>query len=66
MSFAPVELEWDRYSSTEITTNKCDACGRTTRVLSVDTSDGEYGTVHYCKPCIDKEFHSDQSSVNKS
>ncbi len=34
----------------------CDECGIVGTVLSVDTSDGEYGHVSYCLACITKEF----------
>jgi hypothetical protein len=35
----------------------CHLCGdKDVRVLCTDSSDGEYGTVQLCKPCIDKAW----------
>ena len=51
-----VKLEWDREGMAEVIKYVCDVCGDITEVLSVDTSDEEYGSMHICKKCIDKLF----------
>lgn len=35
---------------------ECDNCRSVTRCLRIDTSEGEYGCVDYCLPCIQREF----------
>ena len=34
----------------------CDVCKKNTRVLCVDTSDGEYAILGICAECIDAEM----------
>ena len=36
----------------------CDACGEEARVLACDSSEGEYGPVCLCEPCIVVAFKS--------
>ena len=50
---------YDRTGVIEIVEGKCEACGETTRVLSSDTSDGEYGEACICRTCIENLFIED-------
>ena len=34
----------------------CMECGDKAKCLAFDSSDGEYSTMNFCKPCIDKFF----------
>ena len=52
----PVELRWGRFSTAKIYICKCRECGQFSRCLVLDTSDGEYGSVEYCLPCLQDAF----------
>ena len=45
---------YGRSASVEIGTYKCEICKTTTTIMSIDSSDGEYGSFDCCKPCFDK------------
>ena len=40
-------------------TATCDNCGKETRCMIIDLSDGEYSIPAYCRECIDHEFSPD-------
>jgi len=50
------KLNWDREGIAKICIYVCCACGDITEVLSIDTSNEEYGSMAICKKCIDKLF----------
>lgn len=43
----------------------CDSCKKNSKnpVLSMDTSDGEYGSISLCKTCISNYFKKVESKV---
>jgi len=51
LAFAcPGEIKIERYAA-------CDVCNDApVTTISVDTSNGEYGFMRICRPCIDKAF----------
>ena len=52
-----------RSGEASIERDLCDECGTVGDVLSVDTSDGEYGSVNYCLACIMKEFRQIKPTI---
>lgn len=46
------EAGYGRSKVVECEIATCDVCHSTTRVLSFDSSDYEYGSVLVCKPCF--------------
>lgn len=54
------EFEFDgaysRKLSAYVGVGTCDACGKDGSVLGIDGSEGEYGEVLLCQPCITNAF----------
>jgi hypothetical protein len=45
---------YGRSTSVEIGVFECEICKETKTIMSVDSSNGEYGSFDCCKPCLDK------------
>ena len=45
---------YSRSVGIEIGTAKCEICEEVTTIMSIDGSEGEYGSFDCCKPCFDK------------
>lgn len=56
MSLKSVSIEKNRESTAEVIEGVCCNCEANTKVLVIDTSAGEYGSVAYCLECIVIEF----------
>jgi len=44
------------YGSLEIRDGHCEICEQWTRIIEIDTSGYEFGTIKICKKCFDKIY----------
>ena len=51
-----VPVEYSRIAYADVGRFKCDGCGKVAICLSVDTSEGEYGSITVCRECIANLF----------
>ena len=45
---------WGRKTHIEIGVYECEICNETTKIMQIDSSDGEYHSFDCCKPCFNK------------
>lgn len=56
------EAAYNRSGYIELAHTECDACGKTAKCVSIDSSEGEYGSGSVCKECIDAAYNSTEET----
>jgi len=54
-----IKIKDGRYSreiTVEFDDGECDVCHQPQRIMIVDASEGEYGTLDICRACVNKMF----------
>jgi len=49
-----VRSVYSRSAVVKMGVGECEICEQETKIMSIDTSDGEYVSFDCCKPCFDK------------
>jgi len=52
------DLAYGRDGTVELSVWECDKCKVSKEVLSFDGSDGEYGSLSFCRDCLNAFFDS--------
>lgn len=59
MTYQSTRDAYGRRTEVEIVTGACEICDALTKVMTVDSSEGEYLTFVCCRPCIVNLFEKE-------